>query len=67
MQLILRGHALKYVAIKLDNSLETIKYHRNNIYSKLDISSQAELFHLFISSLRAAPENFDSDPLASYI
>jgi len=63
LHLILHGHSIKVIAQKLENSLETIKHHRKNIYIKLDVSSQAELFYLFIASLKAMPENSTSDPL----
>jgi len=67
LQLILRGHSLKAIADRLDNSQETIRHHRKNIYAKLDVGSQAELFYLFIASLREAPQNASNDPLAGYI
>jgi DNA-binding CsgD family transcriptional regulator len=65
LQLILHGHSIKSIAIKLDNSAETIKYHRKNIYIKLDVSTQSELFYLFIASLKAMPEGLVEmiDPL----
>lgn len=52
VQLILVGHNSNSIALKLDVSLSTIKTHRRNIYSKLQISSQAELFSLFLLHLR---------------
>lgn len=63
LHLILHGYSIKVIAQKLENSLETIKHHRKNIYVKLDVSSQAELFYLFIASLKAMPENSTADPL----
>lgn len=60
---ILHGYAIKTIAKKLENSVETIKYHRKNIYLKLDVSSQSELFYLFISSLKSMPEGSLVDPL----
>ena len=63
LHLILHGCSIKLIAQKLDNSLETIKHHRKNIYSKLDVGSQAELFYLFITSLKVMPENSSVDPL----
>ncbi|BFM15655.1 helix-turn-helix transcriptional regulator [Maricurvus nonylphenolicus] len=66
LQFTLHGYSLKSIAEKLDNSQETIKHHRKNIYTKLDISSQAELFHLFISSLRSMPASSSADPLKTY-
>lgn len=63
LHLILHGYAIKTIADKLDNSIETIKHHRKNIYIKLDVSSQSELFYLFIASLKAMPEGALVDPL----
>ncbi|WP_394173424.1 helix-turn-helix transcriptional regulator [Thalassotalea litorea] len=60
---VLRGYANKYIAEKMDNSAETIKHHRKNIYLKLDVSSQSELFYLFIAALKALPEGSKQDPL----
>jgi len=63
LHLILHGYSIKYIAEKLENSVETIKHHRKNIYIKLDVSSQSELFYLFIASLKAMPEGALVDPL----
>lgn len=52
VQLILVGHSSTSVALKLDVSLSTVKSHRRNIYAKLQISSQAELFSLFLLHLK---------------
>ncbi|MBN0987561.1 response regulator transcription factor [Amphritea pacifica] len=67
LQLILRGYAVKYIAEKLEISPETIKHHRKNIYAKLDINSQAEMFHLFIDSLRMVTPDSPPDPLTNYL
>lgn len=48
---ILKGYSSKAIAKLLEISLETVKVHRKKIYSKLDITSQAELFSQFIMSL----------------
>lgn len=63
LHLILHGCSIKFVAEKLGNSLETIKHHRKNIYTKLDVNSQAELFYLFIASIKSMPQNTSADPL----
>jgi len=63
LHLILHGYSIKTIADKLENSVETIKHHRKNIYIKLDVSSQSELFYLFIASLKAMPEGALVDPL----
>ena len=49
--LILRGHSVKSTARVLTISPETVRMHRKNLYTKLEISSQAELFALFIDWL----------------
>lgn len=67
LQLKLRGYATKYIAQKLGITPETIKHHRKNIYTKLDINSQAEMFHLFIDSLRMVTPDSPDDPLANYL
>ena len=67
LNLLLRGHSIKSIAERLKNSLETIKHHRKNIYSKLDVSTQAELFHLFIDSLRSSSLDPERDPLIVYM
>ncbi|KAF1055081.1 MAG: Oxygen regulatory protein NreC [Stenotrophomonas maltophilia] len=56
-RLILRGYSSKAMAERLAISPETIKVHRRHLYSKLDISSQPELFSLFLQSLGHDPEN----------
>mgnify|MGYP006077265605 CR=1 FL=1 len=66
LHLILMGHSIKWIAEHLENSLETIKSHRKNIYTKLDVSSQAELFYLFIASLRHTSNSSTEDPLISF-
>ncbi|WP_243771972.1 LuxR C-terminal-related transcriptional regulator [Burkholderia anthina] len=48
IRLILSGRSNKEVANKLAISAETVKVHRRNIYAKLDINSQSELFSLFL-------------------
>ncbi len=51
--LLLRGHSVKSSARVLEISPETVRMHRKNLYTKLEISSQAELFALFIDWLTA--------------
>jgi DNA-binding CsgD family transcriptional regulator len=51
-QLILIGHSSNSISMSLGISLPTVKTHRRNIYSKLQISSQAELFSLFLLHLK---------------
>lgn len=63
---LLRGHSNRSAADKLFVSLETLRRHRKHIYQKLVISSQAELFSLFIHSLSYVGKNPDEDPLLQY-
>ena len=51
-QLVLIGHSSNSISLNLGISLPTVKSHRRNIYSKLQISSQAELFSLFLLHLK---------------
>lgn len=46
VNLILAGHGSEAVGLHLEIALPTVKSHRRNIYRKLGISSQAELFAL---------------------
>lgn len=50
VQMILRGHSALSIATTLDIAEGTVKNHRKNIYSKLSIASQQELFSKFITS-----------------
>lgn len=51
--LVLRGHSNASIATELSITSGTVKIHRKNIHQKLKISSQAELFGLFIRHLSA--------------
>jgi DNA-binding CsgD family transcriptional regulator len=51
VRMILTGHSSNSIALNLGISLPTVKTHRRNIYAKLQISSQAELFSLFVQKL----------------
>jgi len=48
---ILKGHSSKSTARKIEVSPETVKIHRKNIYRKLSISSQSDLFVRFVATL----------------
>lgn len=66
--MILKGHSTKSAAQKLNISNETVKVHRRNIYKKLDIQTQSELFSLFLNSLANQREaSSDTDPLEAYL
>jgi DNA-binding CsgD family transcriptional regulator len=66
VQLMLRGHSVKSTANDLNISIDTVKSHRKNLYEKLEISSQTELFLLFFDSLSFEKHSKDSDPLVAY-
>lgn len=50
VDLILSGNGSQQIAERLFISLGTVKNHRKNIYGKLNIGSQAELFNLFLTT-----------------
>lgn len=64
VRLILKGHSTKSMARLLGNSPETVKVHRKRIYVKLKISSQIELFSMFLGALAEARPELDRPPLA---
>jgi len=49
--LITQGHSSRSIAFNLQISVHTVKVHRRNLYRKLTISSQNELFGLIIDVL----------------
>ena len=51
--LVLRGHSSGSIARHLNIAAGTVKNHRKSIYQKLDVSSQSELFAMFIQQLSA--------------
>lgn len=67
INLVLHGHSTKTLADKLSISVETVKLHRKHAYAKLEISSQAELFYLFLDSVRSDTEYVSGDPLINYM
>lgn len=50
-QLLLRGHSTKSIARNLAIAPGTVMVHKRNLFSKLDITSQYELFSRFIDSI----------------
>ena len=66
IELVLLGHSTRLIAEKLQISTETIKLHRKHAYAKLDISSQAELFYLFVDAIACHTGTHEEDPLLSY-
>jgi len=67
INLVLHGHSTKSVAARLNISVETVKLHRKHAYAKLEVSSQAELFYLFLDSLMSAPDYRGGDTLLTYL
>ncbi|MDZ5605466.1 LuxR C-terminal-related transcriptional regulator [Pseudomonas sp. RP23018S] len=47
-KLLLQGHSNASIARQLSISEGTVKVHKHNLYQRLEISSHAELFRLFI-------------------
>lgn len=64
--LVLQGYNTRTSAEKLGIATETLRRHRKNIYQKLDISSQTELFSLFLNSLSCFAQAPTEDPLSLY-
>ncbi|RON54488.1 helix-turn-helix transcriptional regulator [Pseudomonas frederiksbergensis] len=52
--MVLRGHSIKSAAREMGISPETVRMHRKNLYLKLGINSQSELFAQFIEWLQKA-------------
>jgi DNA-binding CsgD family transcriptional regulator len=67
INLVLHGHSTKTLADKLSISMETVKLHRKHAYAKLEVSSQAELFYLFLDSVMSAERYDGGDPLVAYM
>ena len=60
---LLRGYSVKVTAERLGVSEGTVRIHRHSIYTKLDISSQTELFSLVIEALKHMDPAGSADPL----
>ncbi|MFT6955772.1 MAG: DNA-binding CsgD family transcriptional regulator [Halieaceae bacterium] len=67
INLVLHGHSTKTLAEKLCISMETVKLHRKHAYAKLEVSSQAELFYLFLDSVMSAKNYTGGDTLVAYM
>lgn len=63
---LISGYSSALTAQRLATTEGTIKIHRRNIYRKLDIGSQAELFSLFINCIPFALPDAPKDPLETY-
>ena len=67
LELMLRGYGTGTTAERLDIAVETVRRHRKSIYRKLDVSSQTDLFSLFINSMSCLGEAGGEDPLKVYM
>ena len=68
VDLTLKGYSDKLTARELDITPATVRNHKKNIFSKLEISSQGQLFGLFLEVLQlTASEGADPDPLATLL
>lgn len=66
VHLILKGYASKSIAELLGISVDTVKVHRKRFHAKLKVSSQAELFSLFLEAISMVPLGSEQDPLNFY-
>ena len=66
VHLVLKGHSSNSIAELLSISSDTVKAHRKHVHSKLQISSQAELFSLFLDAISMAKIGSIEDPLTIY-
>lgn len=55
--LIIRGYSLKAMSEMLGIAMGTTKVHCKNLYKKLDISSQSELFGIFLDEITQAKDS----------
>ena len=67
LELMLRGYGTEVSGQRLNIALETVRRHRKSIYRKLDVSSQTDLFSLFINSMSCLGEAAGADPLSIYM
>ncbi|AQA20001.1 helix-turn-helix transcriptional regulator [Halioglobus japonicus] len=67
LELMLRGYGTDTSAARLDIAVETVRRHRKSIYRKLDVSSQTDLFSLFLNAMSCVGEAGSRDPLSIYM
>ena len=67
LELMLRGYGTDTSAERLSIARETIRRHRKSIYRKLDVSSQTDLFSLFLNAMSCLGEAGGADPLVVYM
>jgi DNA-binding CsgD family transcriptional regulator len=56
VELVLKGNSSEAIGKRLGIATGTVRIHRKNIYMKLDISSQGELFSRFVASMSRGDE-----------
>jgi len=62
VELSIKGHSAKSIAHMLDIAEGTVLNHKRHIYDKLGISSQPQLFHLFLQALYSGARAPAADP-----
>ena len=67
LELMLRGYGTDISAERLSIAVETVRRHRKSIYRKLDVSSQTDLFSLFLNAMSCLGEAGGGDPLSIYM
>ena len=67
MRLYLYGHDTQTIGERLDISAHTVATHRKNAYARLDITSQSQLFSLFINAIYCFDGDHTQDPLKNYM
>ncbi len=67
MKLKLKSYASKTIAALLEISVDTVKVHRKHFHGKLSVSSQTELFSLFIEAISMVPSGVERDTLYYYL
>ncbi len=64
VKLVLLGHSSKSIARLVSISSETVRVHRRNIYAKMGLTSQGDLFSAFLTALGINGKDGPSGPLA---
>ncbi len=67
LELMLRGYGTDTSGQRLGIAVETVRRHRKSIYRKLDVSSQTDLFSLFLNAMSCLGEAAGDDPLSVYM
>lgn len=68
MQLTMRGYSDKLLARELDITPGTVRNHKKSIFSKLQVSSQGQIFGLLLDALQLpADVDIGPDPLAALL